>query len=335
MAEYANPNVFQYLGKNLNTSIQSLTDLPSKNGGVLQFPPGLGGSASSVTIPFTLFMPYKRATGATGTGGFYSTKQNDDLYTSLPQPDFAIALPTPSSALKTNYAAEYGSFEVGQALGTVGGTLGTAVESVKSGKALPALEAVAQGAASVGKQAGIAAIAAGLEAAGGSAEIMNVATGQANNPYTENVFKNVRFREHDFSYTFSPRNRSESETIDKIIQLFKFAMLPRPGTGAIAGATGFFDFPYEFQITHSIQSTTFTLLPSVLESFDVDYSGGADTPKLFNVTDRGQYPVKISISMKFKEMVLLTRNRILQEADSTNQTKLSDSDYGDTLRFRF
>jgi hypothetical protein len=330
---YDNPNVFQYLGGYQDKSIQDLSGLPNR-GGVLQFPLGLGAGLSTATIPFTLFMPYKRATK---TGGFYSTKQNEDLYTTLPQPDFAIALPTPSSALKTNYAAIYSPFDVGQAIGSIGGALGSAVDSVfsKDGTATDALKKLGQGAASATKQAGVAVIQAALEAAGGGAGIMNVAIGQADNPYAENVFKNVEFRSHDFAYTFMPRNKAESEQIDRIIQVFKFAMLPRPGSGSIAGQFGYFDFPYEFQITHSIQSTTFTLLPSVLESFDVDYSGGADTPKLFNLTGRGQYPAKISISMRFKEMVLLTRNRILQDVNSTNETSLGDPDTGDKLRFRF
>lgn len=306
-------NVFWYINNYQDKSIQNLNGLPNK-GGVLQFPLGLGGGLSSATIPFTLFMPYKRARGA---GGFYSTKQNDDLYSSLPQPDFAIALPTPTSALKTNYTTTYSQFNVGQGLGSVGQKLGDAFDSIKSFNDSGALIDLAQGTVgSTVKQGGVAVIQAALELVGGGAEIMNVAMGEADNPYTENVFKNVEFRAHDFAYTFMPKNLTESRRIDEIIRVFKFAMLPRPSLGVIAGAAGYFDFPYEFQITHSIQSTTFTLLPSVLESFDVDYGGGADTPKLFNPTGTGQlqYPAKISISMKFKEMVLLTRNRILQDS---------------------
>ena len=94
-------------------------------------------------------------------------------------------------------------------------------------------------------------------------------------------------------------------------------MLPKPATvdffGTNPGA-GFLEFPYEFQITHSVQDTTFTLLPSVLTVLEVDYGGGTDSPKLFRPGKYGeQYPAKITLSMTFKEMVLLTRDRVMYD----------------------
>jgi len=345
-------NIFKQLKDYQNKAMQQV-GLVRLGGGLLVFPPGLGGTTPErgpapergfvsgfATIPFTLFMPYKRSTG---TAGMYSTTavNPDKLFTNLPSPEFTIALPTPSSALKTNYSAEYSKIELGQAIGSTIDSVMGAVTSFGQGDfggALSGIQKLGQGAGSVAKQATMALVGAALEAANSDKQLLNIAMGQADNPYSENVFQNVSFREHNFSYTFMPRNLKESETIDEIIQVFKYAMHPRPGSGALAGPGAYFDFPYEFQITHSIQSTTFTLMPSVLESFDVDYSGGADTPKLFKLTDSGQqFPAKITIAMKFKEMVLLSRDRILLTSHQSGQEsgRLDSGAGRATMRFRF
>lgn len=329
-------------------------------GGVLQYPLGLGGeykknwNAGGATdplkaVPFTLFMPYKRNFGFRGEG-VYSIKKGDELYTTLPSPDFAIALPTPQSALKTTYNVEYSEFEISQAVGSVFANQG---EALALGAGV--LAAVAKGAAA--RTAVIGALGAdralggnlgkaGVQTAGdllikiasvgqageGTAQVL---FGRQNNPYTENVFKNVKFREHQFSYVFMPRNRAESETIDNIISVFKYVMLPRPQT-ATEGI--FFEFPYEFQIVHSIQNTTFTLLPSVLESMTVDFGGGTDSLKLFVDSDRSgkNYPSRITLEMTFKEMVLLNRDRVAnQDFDIKDEGAPPKDGRGALMRFRF
>lgn len=176
-----------------------------------------------------------------------------------------------------------------------------------------------------------------LEAAGnlGKGALLNIAQfvtnsqelvpslfGLAENPYTEYAFKNVSPRTHTFSYVFMPRSKDESQVIDRIINVFKYSMLPRPSSVA-----GFFQFPYEFQIVHSLQNTTFTLLPSVLKSCDVDYSGGTDSPKFFN----SDYPAKITMTMQFQEVVLLNRDYVIKDDLMKNDT----GGPGNQYRFRF
>lgn len=338
-------NVFNYLNGYQNSDIP----FSPTNGGAgsrlglkYYYPPSLGEGNG---LPFTLFMPYKRPKG---TAGIRATKDALQLYESIPPPEFAIALPTIPSALKTNYSAAYAEIQVGQALGLVGDIAGgkssggaqsqqpSTTEKITkfAGDYLTNLttnvgrfgiiggSAVTQaqtaqnffgGSGSavgdIGIGIGTAAGQSALEAAGASQEVANLLiAGQADNPYTDQIFKNMQFRTHDFSYTFMPKNVGESVTIDKIISIFKYAMHPRPAT------RGFFDFPYEFQIVHSIQSTTFTLMPSVIETLDVDFGGGTDSLKLFKQQAGQSWPAKITLSMKFKEMVLLNRDHLIREA---------------------
>ncbi len=330
-------NVYSYLDRAVyNPSSQrTLNVLPGSisNSDIIKFPQSLGGMQS---IPFTIFMPYKRATGVSG---FYSTKTSSDLYNQLPSPTFAIVLPTPTSALKTQYQATYSPFKVGQALGAASTEfvdLATKVMDSASGAkgavfgAAAVAGAVAgalAGGAAVGAVIGAAALQAGIGELGADKDVINVAYGAADNPFTENVFKNIEFREHSFAYTFMPKSSGDSTRIDEIITLFKYGMLPKPGFA------GYLDFPFEFQITHSIQDTTFTLLPSVLTSLDVDYGGGADSPKLFRPDSDGrQYPAKITLTLSFKEMVLLTRDRVMYD----DAYKASEEDViGAAKRYRF
>ncbi len=324
---------------------------------IIRFPSTLGDKEHS--IPFTIFMPYKRNVGVIGVeggslGGFHSLNQLKNL----PAPTFAIALPTPTSALRATYDATYNQFNVGQGLGatgpalerTIGAGRDTAISTasnIVSGDLVGAFGSAFGGAIETGTEsvkalfnkellsgqatiAGVAALSAALQELGSGEDTVNVFIGQANNPYTENAFRNMEFRQHVFNYTFMPKNPKDSEHIDRIVTLFKYGMLPKVGSSL--GNAAFFDFPYEFQITHSIQDTTFTLLPSVLTTLEVDYGGGTDSPKLFRPGIYGeQYPAKITLSMTFKEMVLLTRDQVMHDGAYKDEPDVT----GGAKRYRF
>ena len=330
-------NVFTYLdGAVQQPSRQrTLNALPGdgRNFDIIRFPAALGAREHS--IPFTIFMPYKRK-----LFGFYSI-ENQNLYKDLPPPTFAIALPTPTSALKAVYQTTYNEVSLGQAAGAAGvaGLAGiknvTAATDLES-KIKAGLSAAASVVVGVGSALAAGAVQGMMKEIGADKQIPNIAAGVTDNPFTENMFQNVGFREHIFTYTFMPKNSQDSKDIDRIITLFKYGMLPKPATvdffGTNPGA-GFLEFPYEFQITHSVQDTTFTLLPSVLTTLDVDYGGGADSPKLFRPDmSGGQYPVKITLSMTFKEMVLLTRDRVMYDSLYGNDGKPPDDN---VKRYRF
>lgn len=333
-------NAFYYLDNFQNKSVQDLTFLPSKNGKSIRYPASLGSGAT--TLPFTLFLPYRRnqmgiTDGFLSTNRFLSNLTGDALYEQLPEPEFAIALPTPASALKNTVTAEYGQVEVGQA---VGAAMSGGLEAAIGAGAAAAIGArvARSGGAVIGGALGAQLMGSGLD---GTAlmglqtaletvqlppEIANIAAAKADNPYTETLFKNIAPRSHSFSYTFMPKDVSESRIIDSIIGIFRYAMLPRPAMG------GFFEFPYEFQIVHSVASTTFVLMPSVLKSFDVDYGGGGDSPKLTKLVDGQQYPAKITMSMTFDEVILLNRDRLVFGAGLTDDGAPAQ---GTVKRYRF
>lgn len=340
-------NAFIAIGESYSDKrISKPTDFTSKAGlgldalAVLQYPLGLGGNpdkSPSIGIPFTLFMPYKRKGGL---DALYSTMQNEILFTQLPAPEFAVALPTPSSALKTDTTVEYNQFDISGALGGAIAALDSnsrnqindlAKVDLKDRKSVitgaeGVLDALTRNATANGVanfiKGGLLNIAQSIteEAIG---QTVPTIFSTANNPFTEFAFKNVQPRLHTFSYVFMPRSKEESVVIDRIINVFKYSMLPRPSNLA-----GFFDFPYEFQIVHSMQHTTFALLPSVLKVCEIDYSGGTDSPKFFT----SDYPAKITINMQFQEVVLLNRDYVTKD----EELLIADTDSPDSkYRFRF
>jgi hypothetical protein len=99
----------------------------------------------------------------------------------------------------------------------------------------------------------------------------------------------------------------EAKRIREIINIFRWYMHPSKN-----GAANYrLDSPSEWNIVFSTQNTTFGMLPSVIQHLDVDYGGGLEVPRFFAPDSAGssieQFPVKITISMRFREVVIITR----------------------------
>lgn len=323
-----------------DTNADSITDYSFDGSASLRFPESL----ADLGIPYVLFSPYKRdRLVSTGT----SAGATLALLTKLPTPSWTIALPIPTSALATDYQVTYET----PSFGAVGGTVLSGLQSALGGKVSLAgfntlKDNLRQGASEL-VSTGLGAFSAmGRNALAGALDslvtsgkpALDVLFNNVENPFTEMLFKSVPFREHTFTYKFSPRNLQQSKTIDLILQRFKFFMLPAFEEFEIAGVKNFgtyLQFPYEWQIYYSVNKSTFTLLPSVLTNMKVSYSGELDTPKFFAPdADGNQYPTQISVSMTFKETFILTRNYIdTGVALNTIADTKSETQFSTTYRF--
>lgn len=358
------PNVFQYIqgggfaGGSVLMTVQQLSSLLGDGHQSLIYPPGLAqdSTSSNRSIPYVLFAPYIKQ----GLTSLMDQNQHPNMVLdNLPPPQFVVALPLPASALATSTAVAYEEADLGVMGGMIAsniiksfnGDLGNAAGGAAIGAAVSALTAASVGAdwvtggiigaatgSIIGKDASVTGMLHGLEAASSAALQTDVGTifkkgfGFQENPFTEVLFKRVPFRVHRFDYVFFPKTAAESKILDKILQVFKFYMLPavkNTGVGGLTSTTGaILSFPYEFQITYSVQSTTFTLLPSVLESISINYSDGTDSPRFFKVDATGkEYPTKVTVSMIFREIYMLTRDRVSVDVDDvvTNDLVLTNN----------
>ena len=148
-----------------------------------------------------------------------------------------------------------------------------------------------------------------ISGAEGTRGLINKAFGQADNPYMEVLFDAMQLRTFTYNFTFAPKNREETEDVQKIIQLFRFHMAPE-----LKGAANrFLTLPSEFDIHYMYQAQDGQasendfynkIATCVCTGCDVNYT--PDGVKSFE----GGAPTKITMSLAFQETELLTKERI-------------------------
>jgi len=134
--------------------------------------------------------------------------------------------------------------------------------------------------------------------------ILTAAAAQTN-PFKEVFFKAINFRTFSFNYTFLPKSESEVYNVKRIIDLFKFHMHPE-----LSGDSMFYIYPSEFEIAyyHKGAENPFInkISTCVLTDMNVQYGS-----QFFTAFDNGA-PSEIKLTLTFKEVELLTKERIVK-----------------------
>lgn len=135
-------------------------------------------------------------------------------------------------------------------------------------------------------------------------------TGKVDNPRSENLFKNIGFRSHQFEFNFLPKTQSESETVKSIIQTFKTHMHPEIQSDGGKLNPSFLITPSEFDIQFYYKGVeneeVHKISTCVLENMSVDYAG---TGSWVAFAGTGT-PVNIKLTLQFKEVELLVRQMV-------------------------
>tara|TARA_R110001599_G_C11909580_1_gene627290 strand:- start:297 stop:632 length:336 start_codon:yes stop_codon:yes gene_type:complete len=104
-----------------------------------------------------------------------------------------------------------------------------------------------------------------------------------------------------------PKSAAEAEEIQKIIKTFKTNMLPE----MVSGMANRLTMPSTFEIKYMYNSSDNKYLHKistcVLETMSVVYGG--DRYKTFEANSNGAPPVEVQITLSFKEMDLITREK--------------------------
>jgi len=198
--------------------------------------------------------------------------------------------------------AKYGATFENEAVGTLLGTLGqggdfkSALEKLTDGTGSDLLSRGLAELASIPKEFGLGSNDFGTLARATSKKVRN--------PYQEQIFKSMNFRNFAFQYKFAPRNNSEFNSVMKIIDLLKFHMHPEKDPGG-----AFFVFPSVFDLEYRYKDTRNNFVnkiaTSVLTDLSVDY-GSEGVFTTFRGT-KGQ-PSEITVAMNFREISLLTKD---------------------------
>jgi hypothetical protein len=133
----------------------------------------------------------------------------------------------------------------------------------------------------------------------------SAAFGLAGNPKKEQIFKNVDFRSFQFDYQFFPRNTDEAKAVLEIINTFKYHMHPEfkdPGEFL-------YIYPSEFDIAYYNNGKENDKIhrhtSCVLTEMNINYTPNGQ----FNTFDNGM-PTQINITLSFRELSLLTKDKI-------------------------
>ena len=226
--------------------------------------------------------------------------------------DTAIALympPTVSVTYSANYtdteigAGAVASQEVVKAFLEGGGTA-----ALKAGLSDKTMEGIADGL----RKAGLGAVGAvpGMQ---GARELYEMNQGFIMTNRMELAFKGLPKRGFQYTFKMIPKSEQEAEEVRNIVTAFKMNMLPEgQGTDINSGFSGkrlkvpnTFDIKYMFvgrenQYLNKISTC-------VLENMNVTYGG--DRFKTFDGNEDGAPPVETTLTLNFKEMELITKQR--------------------------
>jgi hypothetical protein len=125
------------------------------------------------------------------------------------------------------------------------------------------------------------------------------------NPQQELLFKGVDFRTFSFSYTFSPKSKKESDTVQEIIRQFKGNMMPELTAGTLM-----YKYPAEFDIYYyfdkDLNNNVHQHTTCVLEKVSINYSPIGQ----FSTFNDGS-PNHITMTLEFKELATLDKDSVL------------------------
>ena len=160
---------------------------------------------------------------------------------------------------------------------------------------------------------GILSLGSMIPLGGGLEEAESIRAGRIITNRLELAFKGIGKREFSYTFKMTPRSKAEAEEIRKIIFAFKYNMLPEYTDGNRQGRR--LTVPNTFDITYMYQGQENQFLHKistcVLESMDVTYGG--DRFKTYeNIPGDGSPPTETTIALKFREMEIITRDRIAE-----------------------
>ena len=221
--------------------------------------------------------------------------------------DTAIALYMPPTVSVT-YTANYTDTPIGS--GAAAAARAFASDSFKDAAGVLASDEVTADLVDGLKKAALGTVGAvpGME---GTRELYEMNQGYIMTNRMELAFKGLPKRGFQYTFKMIPKSEQEADEVRKIVTAFKMNMLPE-GMGETGGFTGknlkipnTFDIKYMFvnRENHYLNKIS----TCVLESMNVAYGG--DRYKTFDGNESGAPPVETTITLNFKEMELITKQR--------------------------
>jgi hypothetical protein len=138
----------------------------------------------------------------------------------------------------------------------------------------------------------------------GATALLALEKGAIRTPKMELMFEGIGRREFSFEFTFIPKDVEEARTIQDIVKQFKFHMASNYTDTTFREM----EIPSFFNIRYMYRADENPFLNKIstcaLEGMDVSYGGDRF------VSYEGGRPQTTKISLKFKEMEIITKDQI-------------------------
>ena len=244
----------------------------------------------------------------TGTGGWVNPRLSGSTVFVKRKPtvrlDTAITLYMPPQ-VQFAYGAEYQNTGIGVSAKTVAGLY----DAYKEGRLEQHIRGGAGGAREFFKDTLLVAADALVQGAKATYEMVQ---GVAITDRLELIFKGVPKRGFEYTFKMIPKNVAEAEEIRNIVFAFKANMLPEFKGGDRSGRS--MRVPNTFDIKYMYHTGENDWLPKVstcvLETMNVAYGG--ERYKTFHAVEDGAPPVETTVTLSFKELELITKERVFE-----------------------
>ena len=191
-------------------------------------PDSWGGTEAIDYVRFKQYRIKFDDNNKTEMNSLYNYGEAEKQYVQAPQ---AVYLAMPPQ-LTTQYAANYRQIDLGVggvALGAAGGASGFDDMNALTNTLQDAARASAPEFLSSTLTSAVNSIGGmmGLQGSVDKQSLESMTRGRIFNPYTEQIFNNMSFRSHNFSFKMFARDPQEAQTIEEIIHYFKAGAHPR------------------------------------------------------------------------------------------------------------
>ena len=214
----------------------------------------------------------------------------------------AIALYMPQQ-ISTSYQAKYSEDTIGIVAETVGGAILSGMSGGGFKDVMGVLGAGAEEGFNQFLQKGAELAAPGAQA------MMAIHQGKVITPKLELMFKGVGRRSFSYEFNFIPKSEKEAIEVEKIVKEFKLQMSADFAGGGVQGQRRM-TIPSTFDIEYMYKgqgnSHLHKISTCVLEDMSVTYGGDKF------VAYAGGVPQSTKISLKFTEMEIITKKRIME-----------------------
>ena len=219
-----------------------------------------------------------------------------------------IALYMPAQ-VQVGTGAQYGEKELGaftaQAVEAVKGISEGNIEKIKSSIVNTGESATMAAESTVTKSLDI------IPGLGGIGAAMDIKRGFVRNNRLEMLFEGIGRREFTFSFKMMPKSESEAKAVRTLCEMFRFYMSPSfigdIGTSRTMAFPATFDIKYMYAFGQENRFLN-KISTSVCTQANITYGG--ERVQFFRPVDDGAPPVETQLDLTFKELELITRERI-------------------------